>query len=66
MTAQAPGAVLGTNQPVNAALTAGATGSLDWACVAETNATPTNRGFTPVPAVIATGARSKYVPNECR
>jgi type IV pilus assembly protein PilA len=66
VTAQAAGAVLGTNQPVNAALVAGATGSLDWACVAETNATATTRGFTPAPAAVGNAVRSKYVPNECR
>ncbi len=47
-----------------AALAAGATGAIDWACASATNTTATARGLTatapanPMPA--------KYVPSECR
>jgi type IV pilus assembly protein PilA len=47
-----------------AALTAGTSGAVDWACVAETNAAAT-QGNMPA-AVIATGVRAKYVPAACR
>ncbi len=46
-----------------AALAAGTSGSLDWACASATNATATARGL----AVIAQGTlQAKYAPAECR
>lgn len=53
-------AALGANPPT--------TGSLDWACVGETNATATNKmGAANAPAAVgATGVRGRYSPAECR
>ncbi|HRX71084.1 MAG: prepilin-type N-terminal cleavage/methylation domain-containing protein [Candidatus Competibacteraceae bacterium] len=46
-----------------AALGAGTTGTVDWACASATNATATNQGL----AAAATGALlAKYAPAQCR
>jgi type IV pilus assembly protein PilA len=47
-----------------AALAAGTSGAVDWACVAETGATAAQGNMTT--AVLATGVRAKYVPAACR
>lgn len=47
------------------ALAAGRTGSVDWACTSETNATATAQSLA-TPAVGATGVRAKYAPSQCR
>ena len=47
----------------NAALAAGVTGAIDWACASATNTTATARGLT----VNAAGSMpAKYAPSECR
>lgn len=44
-----------------------ATGSLDWGCVSETNATSANRFGALVPAIgAANGVPQRFVPAECR
>ena len=48
-----------------AAITAGSTGTIDWGCASETNATATASGITVV-AVGAAGVRAKYAPAACR
>jgi type IV pilus assembly protein PilA len=50
-------------QTLAAALAAGNTGSVDWACASATNATATAQGLTGA----ATGALlAKYAPSQCR
>ena len=48
-----------------AALAAGRTGSVDWACTSQTNATATAQSLAAA-AVGATGVRAKYAPSQCR
>ncbi|MES3023699.1 MAG: pilin [Pseudomonadota bacterium] len=52
-----------TGQPWAAGMTAGASGSIDWACASATNLTATARGMTPL---AAGSVLAKYAPNECR
>jgi len=64
-----PTTVQGTNltmQPnvAGAALVAGVTGAIDWACASSTKATATAKGL--VATVPATPLPSKYAPAECR
>ncbi|WP_420797035.1 pilin [Acinetobacter junii] len=47
------------------AITAGRTGTIDWGCASETNATATASGITVV-ALGANGVRAKYAPAACR
>jgi type IV pilus assembly protein PilA len=49
---------------MTAALAAGTSGAVDWACVAETNAAAT-QGTMPVP-VLPAGVRARFVPAACR
>ena len=49
-----------------AAQAAGTSGSLDWACVSETNVSSKNVVTAGVAAVGATGVRAKYAPATCR
>ncbi|NEX23097.1 prepilin-type N-terminal cleavage/methylation domain-containing protein [Thiorhodococcus mannitoliphagus] len=63
-----PGDVLGatlvfTPNVQNAALAAGVSGAIDWACQSTTNATATNRGLAPGTAGTLP---AKYAPAECR
>ncbi|MEP6720214.1 MAG: pilin [Variovorax sp.] len=46
-----------------AALAAGTTGSIDWACASATNLTATSHGFG---SINAGTVLAKYVPSECR
>ena len=55
----------GTSVTLAAALAAGTSGAIDWACVSETNATAVAT-TVPTAAVGATGVRSKYAPSSCR
>ena len=55
----------GTSVTLAAALAAGTSGAIDWACVSETNATAVATSV-PTAAVGATGVRSKYAPSSCR
>jgi len=55
----------GTSVTLAAALAAGASGSIDWACVSETNATAV-AGTVPTAAVGATGVRARFAPSSCR
>ena len=49
----------------NAALVAGVTGAIDWACTSSTNATAMSRGLMNIdPPMMALPAR--YAPSECR
>ena len=48
----------------NAAIAAGVTGAIDWACASETKATATAKGL--VATVPATPVPAKYAPAECR
>ena len=48
---------------LNAALTAGQTGSVDWACASATNATATAQGLTDAQLG---SVQSKYAPSQCR
>jgi len=58
-------AAAGTAITLQAALAAGASGAIDWACVSETNATAT-AGNMPTAALAGAGVRSKYAPSSCR
>ena len=55
----------GTSVTLEAALTAGTSGTIDWACVSETNASAV-ANTVPTAAIGATGVRAKYVPASCR
>ncbi|WP_392390060.1 pilin [Acinetobacter courvalinii] len=55
----------GEGQSLQAAQTAGSTGTVDWGCASETAATAAARGITAA-ALGATGVRAKYAPAECR
>ncbi len=55
----------GAGQSLQAAQTAGSTGTVDWGCASETAATAAARGITAA-ALGATGVRAKYAPAECR
>jgi type IV pilus assembly protein PilA len=60
----------GTSRTLANAQAAGATGTLDWACVSATNLTatanfPAAAGGVPA-ALAATGVLAKYVPSQCR
>jgi len=55
----------GTSVTLQASLTAGTSGTIDWACVSETNATAV-ANTVPTAAVGATGVRAKYAPSACR
>ena len=52
-------------EALNIAITGGRTGTIDWGCASETNATATASGIT-VAAVGAAGVRAKYAPASCR
>jgi type IV pilus assembly protein PilA len=53
---------------LKAAWAAGESGSVDWACVGETNGTAgaSARKLGTAPTVLATGVLAKYSPSECR
>ena len=55
----------GAGESLAAAIAAGRTGTIDWGCSSETNATATASGITVV-AVGAAGVRAKYAPAACR
>ena len=66
-----PTAAAGTNLAFrpnvrNAALAAGATGAIDWACTSATNTTSTARGLGNNAVAPATALPAKYAPSECR
>lgn len=50
----------------NAALAAGATGAIDWACTSATNNTAVARGLGNNAVVATAPMPAKYVPSECR
>ena len=52
-----------TPQTLAAALAAGATGSVDWACASATNATATAQGLT---GAAKGTVQAKYAPSQCR
>ena len=54
-----------TSITLQAALAAGSTGVIDWACVSETNLSAT-ANTVPTAAVGGTGVRAKYAPAACR
>ena len=54
----------GTAVTLAAAIAAGTSGSIDWACVAETNATAVAQNMPT--AVLAAGIRQRFVPANCR
>lgn len=56
----------GSAKTLTMAQAAGTSGSIDWACVSQTNASATANFPTPPSAVGVTGVRSKYVPSTCR
>jgi type IV pilus assembly protein PilA len=66
---QAPGQIAGDtifltpNSPVGAALTATATGNIDWACTSSGNTTATNAGFV---GTAVGSVKSQYVPTQCK
>lgn len=51
---------------LKAALAAGATGAIDWACVSATNTTSTARGLKNNDVVATDPLPAKYAPSECR
>jgi len=53
----------GTSQTLNAAITAGVTGTIDWACVSATNLSATANHMT---GVTAGTLLAKYAPASCR
>lgn len=53
-------------QTLAAAIAAGVSGSLDWACVSANNQTATARFTVGTPAVAASGVLERFVPSECR
>ena len=55
----------GTAVTLAASLTAGTSGTIDWACVSATNATAV-ANTVPTAAVGATGVLAKYAPSACR
>ena len=55
----------GTSVTLAAALAAGTSGTIDWACVSETNASAV-ANTVPTAAVGATGVRARFVPASCR
>jgi len=55
----------GTAITLQAALAAGSSGAIDWACVSETNATAV-ASTMPTAAVGATGVRARFAPSSCR
>ena len=55
----------GAGESLAAAIAAGRTGTIDWGCASETNATATASGITVV-ALGAAGVRAKYAPAACR
>lgn len=54
----------GAGQSLQAAQTAGSTGTIDWGCASATNAKATADGITVVAPT--NGLQSKYAPSECR
>ena len=58
-------AAAGTSVTLQAAIAAGSTGVIDWACVSETNLSAT-ANTVPTAAVGGTGVRAKYAPAACR
>ena len=56
-------AAAGTAVTLSAALTAGTSGALDWACASTTQVSATNAGMTAVPAGTLL---AKYAPASCR
>ncbi|NMG29024.1 pilin [Aromatoleum evansii] len=54
----------GTFVAIDTALTNGDTGSIDWACAAETSAVASARGMTV--AAVTNPVLSRFVPNECK
>ena len=56
----------GTAKTLVAAQAAGTSGTIDWACVSETNATAAANFPAAPTAVGATGVRQKYAPATCR
>jgi type IV pilus assembly protein PilA len=60
------GATAADVRTLAAAITAAATGTMDFACVSESNQIATAQ-FPAAPAVVgATGVRAKFVPSQCR
>ena len=55
----------GTAVTLQAALAAGQSGAIDWACVSETN-TSAVAGNMPTAAVGANGVRARFAPASCR
>ena len=53
-------------QALRAAITAGATGVVDWGCTAETNVTAAAQINNGIAAVGATGVRARFAPAQCR
>jgi type IV pilus assembly protein PilA len=58
-------AAAGTSVTLAAAIAAGSTGVIDWACVSQTNLAAV-ANTVPTAAVGATGVRAKFVPASCR
>jgi type IV pilus assembly protein PilA len=56
----------GTFTDLQAALTAGTTGVIDWACISATSTSAGNRITGGTLPTNATGVLAKYAPNECR
>jgi type IV pilus assembly protein PilA len=59
------GATAGTSVALSAAITAGTTGSIDWACTSATNTYAAGNSMDAA-AVGATGVLAKFVPSSCR
>jgi type IV pilus assembly protein PilA len=55
----------GTAVTLQAALTAGTSGTIDWACVSETNASAV-ANTVPTAALGAAGVRARFAPASCR
>ena len=59
-------AAAGTAITLQAALIAGTSGAIDWACVSATGATAASTGINMPTAPRAAGVLAKYVPASCR
>ncbi len=59
-------AAAGTAITLQAALAAGSSGAIDWACVSATNATAVSAGINMPTAALGAGVLAKYVPASCR
>ncbi len=62
------GPLPGDATQLGAALLAGTAGTIDWACVSETNVTATTNFGAAVPVAlgVGVGVDPRFVPNECR